>query len=138
MGYDLHITRKEHWFDEVGLAITRDEWMALMAADPSIRIDRENCNEDPPNIFSVWDDPNSPAGIFWINWTERGVSARHQGKHFVRKVHEIATKLGATVQGDDGEVYLRDGSLDWNDQRTRDSTPQRPPLGWRLRRIFKR
>ncbi|MCC5821796.1 MAG: hypothetical protein LAT64_00750 [Phycisphaerales bacterium] len=138
MGYDLHITRKEDWSDEDGPRISRQEWLTLIECDPVLRIDTENCNRTPPNVFTVWDDPDAPDGSYWIDWTEDDVSARHQGKDFIRKLHEIASKLGAIVQGDDGEVYLPNGELDWDDQRTRDSTSRKPPLVWRLRRFFKR
>lgn len=138
MGYDLHITRKVDWSNEDGPRISRQEWLNLIESDPKFRILPENCNETPPNIFTVWDDPDAPEGSYWVDWAEDGVSGRHQGKDYIRKLHQIATKLDAVVQGDDGEVYLPNGELDWNDQRTRDSTSRKPPIGWRLRRIFKR
>ncbi|WP_262413857.1 hypothetical protein [Paraburkholderia sp. UCT2] len=39
MGYDVHITRKENWFDESGLKIGIDEWKALVQSDPDMRLD---------------------------------------------------------------------------------------------------
>ena len=42
MGYDLHITRKKNWdgFDrERGREISLDEWIAVVNADPDLRIE---------------------------------------------------------------------------------------------------
>jgi hypothetical protein len=38
VGYDVHITRKENWFDENGPAISLDEWAAV---DPDPKILRK-------------------------------------------------------------------------------------------------
>jgi hypothetical protein len=39
MGYDLQITRKEDWWDPDGPEISMAEWLALVAADPEMRLD---------------------------------------------------------------------------------------------------
>jgi hypothetical protein len=37
MGYELHITRREDWPDD-GPSISFDEWMAVVNADPELRL----------------------------------------------------------------------------------------------------
>jgi hypothetical protein len=39
MGYDVHITRKQNWSDEAGPEIPLSEWIAVVAADPEMRLD---------------------------------------------------------------------------------------------------
>ncbi|MER7721983.1 hypothetical protein ABTX99_34530 [Streptomyces flaveolus] len=38
MGYELHITRRDDWWDEEGSAISRQEWESVVAADPDLGI----------------------------------------------------------------------------------------------------
>jgi hypothetical protein len=39
MGYDVHITRKENWFDQQGPAISLEDWTDLVGQDPEMRLD---------------------------------------------------------------------------------------------------
>jgi hypothetical protein len=39
MGYDFHITRREHWSDDGPLGITLDEWLDVVAKDAEMRLD---------------------------------------------------------------------------------------------------
>ena len=39
MGYDVYITRKQHWWDEDGPEIPLAEWAALVTADPDMQLD---------------------------------------------------------------------------------------------------
>jgi hypothetical protein len=49
MGYDLHITRADHWAENEGHEITRDEWFALVASDPELTPDPVNGND-----YALW------------------------------------------------------------------------------------
>jgi hypothetical protein len=87
MGYDLHITRKAHWSDEDGSVITADEWRVLIDGDAQLR---EN------------------DGALYYDAGE--ITAKNPDEPLIRKMVEIAQKLDARVQGDDGEIYRGDGS----------------------------
>jgi hypothetical protein len=39
MGYDVHITRKDEWFDEGGSQIDLKEWLAYIDSDAEMRLD---------------------------------------------------------------------------------------------------
>jgi hypothetical protein len=39
MGYNVRITRKQNWSDEEGPEIPLAEWIAVVAADPEMRLD---------------------------------------------------------------------------------------------------
>jgi hypothetical protein len=83
MGYDLHITRKENWHDEDGPAISFEEWRRLASDDPEM--DRMHLD------------------------SSGNIVAKNPHTRIVIKMHQLAQKLGAKVQGDEGELYDANG-----------------------------
>lgn len=98
-GYDLHVTRKDHWASDVGPKISFEEWVEYVRTDRQLMRDSENSEFDfivtlPNETFPLW--YNTRTGeIFTKNPSEKAV----------RKLIEIAEKLKAKVQGDEGELY---------------------------------
>lgn len=99
MGYELHITRAKFWAENQEHEISRDEWLALVDADPTLRIDRHN-----GRYFAELD--SSSEGVWrWLNWTEGNISTKNPDHVTLQKMLQIADRLDAQVQGDDGERY---------------------------------
>jgi hypothetical protein len=98
MGYDLHITRRTRWFDS-GRDITANEWLAYVAADPELVLQPGNssyfalCSGD-----SQLDQP-------WLDWADGQICTKYPDSSLITKMVAIAQAFGATVQGDDGEIY---------------------------------
>jgi hypothetical protein len=121
MGYDLHITRKKNWDgfeDEHGPAISLDEWMAVVNADPDLRVEgHENSRLPDKSILRqplvAWtahsrysaDTPGPALGHHHGN-----VDAKNPDREFRCKMWQLAQALKAKVQGDDGEFYDRFGN----------------------------
>jgi hypothetical protein len=99
MGYDLHITRADCWAENEGREITRDEWFALVGADPELTLDPVNGDD-----YALWNG-RSRYPDPWLNWWRGNISTKNPDKPIIAKMIQIATKLGARVQGDDGEFY---------------------------------
>lgn len=99
MGYDLYITRAEHWSEGEGREIGRDEWLSLVADDPELMPDPANGDE-----FALWNGPSRHAEP-WLQWREGNISTKNPDGNLVAKMIQIAARLGARVQGDDGEFY---------------------------------
>ena len=117
MGYDLHITRRAQWADDGGPEITLEEWGAYVASDAEVRPDADN----GPTDFLWAAHPREP----WPLWWDRGtVSTKNPDDETVRKLVAIADRLGATVQGDDGEVYRADGTSFQPESRPGSATPR--------------
>ena len=101
MGYNLYITRRKFSFDEDGPSITADEWRALVDADPELSFNR---SDDPLTAFwsgeCEYPDP-------WFAYSEdyACIDTKNPDHAIVNKMLEMAAKLGAKVQGDDGEIY---------------------------------
>jgi hypothetical protein len=99
MGYDIHITRRSNWADETGPAISVDEWLSIAGNDPSLR----HAPESGEGFYECVDRDG------WFDWDDGLISSKNPNQATLDKAHELAVKLWAKVQGDDGEVYLPNG-----------------------------
>ncbi len=103
MGYDVHITRANLWSENEGCEISVEEWHALIDSDPELRLAGYN----GPH-FMIWsghpDDTEA-----WLDWVEGNITTKNPDEPLLTKMLEIAARLNAKVQGDEGEVYTRSG-----------------------------
>ena len=104
MGYDLHITRAQHWSDDEP-AITADEWLAYVHRDPDLRLAAYN-----GSYFALWAGASENPDP-WFDWSSGRVHTKNPDPPIIAKAIAIAAHLKAAVQGDDGEVYLPDGKV---------------------------
>jgi hypothetical protein len=119
MGYELHITRAEHWSDNEQHPITAEEWLAVVTSDPELHIDTQN-----GPYFAVWSGPCSYPDGGWFEWFDGNISTKHPDRAILGKMLQIAARLGAHVQGDDGEMYAAPEDLLSEEQLP--EAPQRP------------
>lgn len=94
MGYNLHIARSE-WSsaeDQPG-HITVDEWRRVAKADPEFA---DEGGDDFRWTVSDWT----------FHYRPGRVTVKSPDDPTLRKIFEVARKLNATVQGDEGE-FLR-------------------------------
>ena len=100
MGYELHITRAEFWAENEGYEISAEEWLDLISKDPELKLDPQN----GPH-FAAWSPPGDATEAGWLDWFEGNLASKYPGRLLFGKMLEVARKLGAKVQGDDGEIY---------------------------------
>lgn len=99
MGYDLHITRADHWLHNRGHEISVQEWLELVQQDIELSPDPEN------GTYSVTWKGREAAHTGWFDWYDGNVFTTDPSRPSVRKLLAMAESLQARVQGDDGEVY---------------------------------
>ncbi len=128
MGYDLHITRKTHWSDEDGPLIPLTQWQQLIDDDADLTLYEEVGPEDLGKAASYGDDAGA------LRWEEGEIRAKNPESALVVKMAVIAAALGATLQGDDGEIYRADGSS-FDPQPS--APPPRPSALDRIREWFR-
>ena len=119
MGYELHITRKENWFDEEGsLQISIDEWYQLLSDDKEMRLDgfaeATASNGETVRVeskgLSVWTkySGNGQDGNYaWFDYSNGSIVCNNPDDEIINKMLDVAQKLNAKVQGDEGEIYER-------------------------------
>jgi hypothetical protein len=116
MGYDLHITRKKNWSDPKGPKISMAEWLALVAADPEMRLDGyAETRFDDGRVFrteqeglSVWtaySEHGRGGNMAWFCYGHGEIKVKNPDDEIIRKMWSIAQILSAKVQGDDDETY---------------------------------
>ena len=107
MGYDLHITRKDNWSDNTGPVVDLTEWRRIVDEDPDLVLDPESRSETSgaESVFAAW---KGEQGVLW--WCRGEIVTKNPDELLIAKMVQIARRLGANVQGDDGEVYREDGS----------------------------
>ena len=111
MGYDIHITKKPHWFDE-GPDIPEADWTTYIASDPELRLtgaaevtlsDGSIFRHESP-FLAEW--TGHPSGeVVWFDFRDHRVVVKNPDEETIQKMQSVATKLNARVQGDDGEFY---------------------------------
>ncbi len=117
MGYDLHITRKNEWYnEETDQNILLLEWKDYLAADLEMRLDdnvaagilKNNVLLSNSNGWAVW-LMYSANGVdnnyAWFDYQNGNIVVKNPDREILNKMLEIAEKLKARVQGDDGEIY---------------------------------
>jgi hypothetical protein len=99
MGYDLHITRAEFHALNAGHEITAEEWLRYIDGDPEL--------QPLPSAgpyFARWSGESKYPDP-WFHWFQGTIITKNPDQAILAKMLEIAGRLGARVQGDDGEFY---------------------------------
>ncbi len=100
MGYDLHITRAKNWFENEGCEISVEEWLALIRSDAELKLAGYN-----GEYFALWSGKSKYEDP-WLDWCDGNIYTKNPDGPIIGKMLEIAKRLKAKVQGDDGEVYF--------------------------------
>lgn len=117
MGYDIHITRKENWFDEDDSnEIKLTEWTDYIISDAEMRLDKQASattdNGDrvtyENNGLAIWTSYSKNGlddNYAWFDFRAGNVTVKNPDEEIKNKMIDIADRLNAKVQGDDGEIY---------------------------------
>jgi hypothetical protein len=117
MGYDLHITRKENWFDEDDSnEIRLSEWIGYIKVDTEMRLDNQASatTDNGDNVtyknngLAVWTSYSKNGlddNYAWFDLRTGNLTVKNPDDEIKNKMIDIADRLNAKVQGDDGETY---------------------------------
>jgi hypothetical protein len=119
-GYDVHITRRKVWTDDEGPAISLREWKDYVSSDLEMRLDgfAETTTKDGQKLrvqsegLAVWtkySKHGKDGNMAWFNWFRGEITVKNPDREIRGKMFRIAQKLGARVQGDEGEFYDETG-----------------------------
>lgn len=117
MAYEVYITKKENWFDsDASMSISIEEWSSFVKNDPEMRLDNfsevglesgEIFRYDNPGA-AVWINPRTKEGedkVIHFDFLSGNISVSSPSEAVIEKMRHIAFKLGAKVQGEEGELY---------------------------------
>ena len=144
MGYDLHITRQEHWADEETSNIPLDEWLAYVDSDNEleltngydINIGLETQFQNRPG-FCEWNAHPTERILNarpWFAYWKGSIGTKNPDAPIIRKMMQIASVLNAKVQGDDGEFYTEEylTELEIAEKPKTSSRQQNKKLWWKF------
>ena len=116
MGYDVHITKKQQWFDDEGPEISLEDWTEYVNNNSDMQLDgfAETPLSNGQTLrlesegLSVWlgysghEDEGNKA---WFLYSDGNVIVKNPDEEILKKMYHIAQHFGATVQGDECETY---------------------------------
>lgn len=112
MGYDLHITRRPRWFAGEGQGISEAEWRAVVESDAEMRLTGSAEHELPGGGVLAYTNPglaewtgHPDEEVVWFDYRRGNIVVKDPDDLTVVKMKELARRLNASVQGDDGESY---------------------------------
>ena len=144
MGYDVHITRKAHWFDEEGDEISLEEWTNYVNSSPDMRLDGFAEAETPEGTLrvereglSVWlgYSGHEPHGnMAWFDYFEGNIKVKNPDEEILKKMYQIARSLNAKVQGEECEEYGENGQSNWEELKAEgeDIRASQPKKWWQF------
>jgi hypothetical protein len=147
MGYDVHITRADEWFDGELAPITLDEWIAIVRSDPELRPEPAASASLPGGdslevalpglvVWTGWSQHGRSEAVIYL-WHSRGcITSRPMDDQVLAKLHRIAQRLRARLVGDDGEEYGPDGRPLVDDPQPLPRRAPPPPRRPWWRRLF--
>jgi hypothetical protein len=121
MGVELYITRTPQAADE-HCAISADEWLAFVAADPELVL----WPEQGPYFVRWLGDSAYPEP--WLDWSHGEILSKWPDTTLYQKMLGIAQALDARVRDDDDSTYTLANAwqFDPNAPRVLSAKPARP------------
>jgi hypothetical protein len=114
MGYDVHITRAEHWTESESTPITIDEWLGYLAGDTEMRLDNIaeaevegstlRYENDGLAVWTAYGGHGLKGYMAWFDFYRGEVVVKNPDDEILGKMRRIASALKAKVMGDEGEL----------------------------------
>src|SRR3990167_2365630 len=110
MAYNIHIIKRSNWFDK-GRDITLDELKKMISEDPTLepmgQVEGETKDKQKFEFqlqgsqLAKWKNLVSDS-IVWLNFYNGEITISNPDDSTIRKAKQLAEKLEAKVQGDEG------------------------------------
>jgi hypothetical protein len=135
MGYNLYITRQEHWAENENedLQIKLEEWLAYVQNDKELTLNKEAYSytkKDTDEIFyspgfAEWTGNKNLEGA-WFDYSNGSIETKNPEQETITKMKQIAKALNAKLMGDDGETYDLDSDKiirEWEEVKVKRNKP---------------
>jgi hypothetical protein len=119
MGYDIRITRNRDFDSDQHEEIPLAEWLAVVDSDPEMerreRIETTlpdgqvlRIQESGPPV--IWKG-HTDGGEVWFVYLRGEIAVKNPDSPFFIKMYNLASKLNAVLQGEEGEFYNEKGDV---------------------------
>ena len=102
MGYDIYITRKQHWFDEDGPEISESEWLDVASRH------RELLRLAGTHDFEL----RKAQASRYLFYSSGQIFMKKPTREALMLMISLSKELKAHVQGEEGELYQENGVPD--------------------------
>jgi len=113
LGYDVYITRRTNWWQPSGQDIDLAEWSALAAQSADLvpwqGVGPDGLSRQDPTLLALRLPEGGQSAPFLLN--DGQLVVKSPDDWTARRMGELAEALGAKVQGEDGEIYDRQGNM---------------------------
>lgn len=111
MGYDLHITRADGWYESEEKPIRADEWRRYVEASA----DMEMCGSSEATTpegdtlrmdddgLAVWTRPDGSE--CWFLYGSGEITVKNPDDGVIERMKQVAAHFDARIQGDESEFY---------------------------------
>jgi len=99
MSYNAYITRGKFWAEDQGQEVAAEEWLGIIRTDAELVH-----NERNGPYFAVLKEADR-CDDSWLDWSDGNIYTSYPKPALQRKMLQIADRLEAHIQGDDGEIY---------------------------------
>ena len=110
----------ENWFDEDGPAISVDEWSKLVVSDSEMRMEgfaeattsdgsKLRVESDGLAVWVAYSGRDDDGNLAWFSFNGGNIVVKNPDTEILKKMWQIAQRLSAQVQGDEGELYDENG-----------------------------
>jgi hypothetical protein len=109
MGYDVHITRKDNWFDdEKAREISLKEWNDYVSSDPDFRVDNFAQVDLPEGqtlriekegicVWTKYSREGENQNHAWFMHSQGNITVKNPDQEIINKMVQVALKLNAKV-----------------------------------------
>ncbi|WOB06924.1 hypothetical protein [Piscinibacter gummiphilus] len=113
MSYDLHIVRLSDKSERTESPISEAQWKEAIRADGELQSDSVASATSPNSgaviqvrspLMASWLDPQTKLKHYF-RYSRGRISVKNPPESVIVKMRLLAAKLGAKVQGDEGEFY---------------------------------
>ena len=135
MGYNLHITRQEHWAEDenTNLRIPLNEWLEYVKCDKELTLDptaysyaiKDSDEVFYPPGFADWTGNKNIEGA-WFDYKNGRIESKNPEQETINKMKQIAKALNAKLMGDDGETYDLNSDQIFRDWETEENESKKP------------
>lgn len=117
-GYDLHITRRNNWFDDQDKdnSISFEEWRNFIREHEELRLNNTfnaktesgelvQFESEELTMWTGYSRSNAHGNHAWFNYWSGNITVKSPDDEIIYQMITIANKLNAKVQGTRGELY---------------------------------
>jgi hypothetical protein len=106
VGYEVHISRRENWFDDEGPGITAAEFEAAVNQSPDLVLvpfpDGWQGSRAPVAELASDTQHHQESGLYW---QAGNIRSKNPSNLVIDAMCALARALNARVQDEDGELY---------------------------------